>query len=166
MVTLLTGTKWLYRKVVFAGTFDHLHEGHKHLLRSAFKLGAEVAIGLTTDKMLERKTQRNLIQSYEERYLSLEEFIKTECDPKRGSIFPIETMEGGADKMEDLEALVISDEIKVVQNAFDINEKRIANGLNRFHIIVIPRVRTGDGQPLSSSRIRSGEVFDDKELSY
>ena len=162
----MSGTQWLYKKVVFAGTFDHLHEGHKHLLRSAFKLGAEVAIGLTTDKMLERKEQKDLIQSFEERYENLESFIKLECDPERGTIFPINTIQGGADKMEDLEALVISDEIKVVQNAFDINEKRIANGLARFHIIVIPRVRTKDGKPLSSSRIRAGDVFENAELVY
>lgn len=160
------GTQWPYKKVVFAGTFDHLHEGHKHLLRSAFKLGSKVAIGLTTDKMLERKAQRNLIQSYEERHRNLEAFIKLECDAGRGTIFPINTVEGGADKMEDLEALVISDEISVVQNAFDINEKRIANGLDRFHIVVIPRVRTKDGKPLSSSRIRAGEVFKKEELTF
>lgn len=75
-------------------------------------------------------------------------------------------MEGGADKMEDLEALIISDEISVVQNAFDINQLRIDNGLKRFHIIIIPMVRTPDGRPLSSTRARSGEVFDVKDLIY
>lgn len=68
--------------------------------------------------------------------------------------------------MKDLEALVISDEIGVVQNAFDINQMRIDNGLKRFHIIIIPRVRTPDGIPLSSSRIRDGEVFDPDTLIY
>lgn len=156
----------MYRKVVFAGTFDHLHEGHKHLLRSAFGLGESVTIGLTTDEMLKSKANRNLIQGFDERYKMLQSFIETECDSRRGSIFPISTREGGADKMEDLEALIISDEIKVVQNAFDINEKRAENGLRRFHIIVIPRVRTKDGRPLSSSRIRDGEEFAEADLVY
>jgi pantetheine-phosphate adenylyltransferase len=136
------------------------------LLRSAFKLGAAVAIGLTTDKMLEFKAQKELIQPYEERYANLEEFISSECDSDRSTIFPISTKEGGADHMIDLEALVTSDEISVVQNAFDINELRVKNGLKRFHIIVIPRVRTKDGQPLSSSRIRAGDVFQGKDLVY
>ncbi|MFW9800767.1 MAG: hypothetical protein ACFFD9_10045, partial [Candidatus Thorarchaeota archaeon] len=85
---------------------------------------------------------------------------------ERCSIFPIDTIEGGADEMKDLEALVVSDEISVVQNAFDINEKRTKNGLRRFHIIIVPRVRTLDGRPLSSSRIREGESFDSASLVY
>lgn len=116
--------------------------------------------------MLQYKSDRHLIQSYAERYAELEKFIQFEFDPERFSIFPIETTEGGADKMKDLEALIVSDEIGVVQNAFDINQMRIDNGLRRFHIIVIPRVRTMDGRPLSSSRIRRGEIYHLDELIY
>ncbi len=156
----------LYGKVVFAGTFDHLHEGHKHLLRNASKLGKRVAIGLTSDRMLDTKSKKHLVQSYAERYGELESFLKAEGIKEKCSIFPIDTVEGGADEMEDLEALIVSDEIKVVENAFGINDKRIRNGLKRFHTIVIPRVRTPDGRPLSSSRIRDGEEFDVGTLVY
>jgi cytidyltransferase-like protein len=156
----------LYEKVVFAGTFDHLHEGHKHLLRAASRLGKKVAIGLTSDRMLDRKSKRHLVQTYAERHGELETFLKAESFIGKCSIFPIETVEGGADEMEDLDALIVSDEIKVVRNAFQINDKRVRNGLNRFHIIVIPRVRTPDGRPLSSSRIRDGDQFDEDTLVY
>jgi pantetheine-phosphate adenylyltransferase len=123
-------------------------------------------MGLTTDKMLAYKSDKQLIQKYDERYAELEEFINSEFDVERSSIFPIENREGGADTMEDLEALIVSDEIGVVQNAFDINQMRIDNGLRRFNILIIPRVRTSDGRPLSSSRIRRGEIFHDDELIY
>ena len=156
----------LYGKVVFAGTFDHLHEGHKHLLRTASRLGKKVAIGLTSDKMLGSKSKKHLVQSCSQRHGVLEAFLREEKILDRCSIFPIETMEGGADEMEDLEALIVSDEIKVVENAFEINDKRVRNGLKRFHTIVIPRVRTPDGRPLSSSRIRDGEEFDVGTLVY
>ncbi|MFX0055059.1 MAG: pantetheine-phosphate adenylyltransferase [Promethearchaeota archaeon] len=155
-----------YGKVVFAGTFDHLHEGHKHLLRTASKLGKRLAIGLTSDRMLDSKSKRHLVQSYSQRHGVLEAFLREEQIIDKCSIFPIETMEGGADEMEDLEALIVSDEIKVVENAFVINDKRIKKGLKRFHVIVIPRVRTPDGKPLSSSRIRDGEEFDSDDLVY
>jgi pantetheine-phosphate adenylyltransferase len=125
-----------------------------------------VALGLTTDQMLSYKSDKKLIQSYDERYAELERFIQTEFEIDRASIFPIETTEGGADKMKNLEALIVSDEIGVVQNAFDINQMRIDNGLKRFHIIIIPRVRTKDGRPLSSSRTRRGEIFHEEELIY
>jgi pantetheine-phosphate adenylyltransferase len=116
--------------------------------------------------MLSYKSDRKLVQPFQERHDELERFIKSEFDIERANIFPIETTEGGADKMKDLDALIVSDEIGVVQNAFDINQLRFDNGLKRFHIIVIPRVRTKDGRPLSSSRIRRGEVFHDDELIY
>jgi pantetheine-phosphate adenylyltransferase len=156
----------MYNKVVFAGTFDRLHEGHKHIMRTAFKLGQHVAIGLTTDKMLRSKSNRENIQSYKERYKELQRFLKDECDIERASIFPIDTKEGGGDTLEELDALIVSDEIGVVQNAFDINQLRINNGLRRFHIVIIPMVRSLDGRPLSSSRIRAGEVFDNENLIY
>jgi len=116
--------------------------------------------------MLEKKSNKHLIQSYQERHSTIEEFIKSDCDIERCSIFPIETKEGGGDTMEDLDALIVSDEIGVVQNAFDINQMRIDNGLKRYHIVIIPRVRTPDGRPLSSSRIRDGETFDPNTLIY
>jgi len=116
--------------------------------------------------MLYNKPQRDLIQPFNERQRALEEFISAECAPNRCSIFPIDTMEGGADKTEDLEALIISDEISVVQNAFAINQLRIDQGLKRFHIVIVPMVRTPDGEPLSSTRIRAGEVIDPKTLIY
>lgn len=163
---MLESNDWQYNKVVFAGTFDHLHEGHKHIIRQAFRLSKIVALGLTTDQMLAYKSDRKLIQPYDERHAELEKFIQSEFKIERTSIFPIETTEGGSDKMVDLEALIVSDEIGVVQNAFGINQKRIDNGLRRFHIIVIPRVRTKDGRPLSSSRTRRGEIFHEDELIY
>ncbi|MHA1903864.1 MAG: pantetheine-phosphate adenylyltransferase [Candidatus Thorarchaeota archaeon] len=158
--------RWLYKKVVFAGTFDHLHEGHRHLLRTALRIGEKVSIGLTTDKMLEQKSEQEHIQSYKERESELQAFLQKESNSNQFSIFPIDTKEGGADRMEDLEALVVSDEIKVVNNAFEINELRAANGLSRFHIIVVPRIRTRDGRPLSSSRRRHGEDFKRDEIVF
>ncbi len=157
-------TERLYKKVVFAGTFDRLHEGHKYLLRTALRMGDILAVGLTTDNLIQYKADREKIQPYSERYRTLVEFLTSVCPEERFEVFPIDTKEGGADKMEDLEALIVSDEISVVKNAFIINEMRAKNGLTRYHIIVIPRVRSPDGKPLSSSRIRAGETFDNLDL--
>ncbi len=157
---------WPYDKVVFAGTFDHLHEGHKHLLRTALSLGQHVAVGLTTQKLLQEKDMNDKMESYQEREEALWEFLESEEQAGRCTIFPINTVEGGADEMEDLDALIVSDEIRVVKNAFRINDLRAENNLKRFHIIVVPRVRTKDGRPLSSSRRRKGEKFDGVQLIY
>ncbi|MCP4760245.1 MAG: adenylyltransferase/cytidyltransferase family protein, partial [archaeon] len=47
------------------GTFDHLHNGHKLLIETAFKLGKKVVIGLATDNLLKEKEYKNEMQTYE-----------------------------------------------------------------------------------------------------
>lgn len=125
-----------------------------------------VGIGLTTNEMLSDKAEAGKIQSFEERRQALMDFIRSESQTARCTVFTIKTREGGAETMEDLEALIVSDEIGVVANAFQINEMRARNGLRRFDIIVVPRVRTEDGIPLSSSRVRRGETLDQRKLVY
>ncbi|TXT55687.1 MAG: Phosphopantetheine adenylyltransferase [Candidatus Thorarchaeota archaeon] len=162
----MSKSKKPYSKVIFAGTFDRLHEGHKHLLRVSLSLGDHLAIGMTTDKMLEQKADRESIQSYEMRYNKLMEFLREENVVDRCVIFPISTIEGGADKMEDLDALIISDDRKVLENALRINHLREKNGLQRFHIVIVPLVKTEDGKPLSSTRKRHGETFREEDVIY
>ena len=65
---------YAYDLIGLGGAFDHLHIGHKTLLETAFKLGNKVAIGLSTDALLENKSYRDLIQSYEERGSRVTEF--------------------------------------------------------------------------------------------
>ena len=38
-----------YKKIAVGGTFDKFHDGHKKLLATAFELGEEVEIGVTSN---------------------------------------------------------------------------------------------------------------------
>ena len=38
-----------YSKVAVGGTFDKFHDGHKKLLSTAFEIGSEIEIGVTSD---------------------------------------------------------------------------------------------------------------------
>ena len=56
------------------GTFDHLHLGHKSLLEKAFEVSEEIIIGLTTDKKANELRVKEQLNSYEERYISLNNY--------------------------------------------------------------------------------------------
>ena len=48
-----------FKFVCLGGTFDHLHEGHKNLLKMAKKMGSHILIGLTSDEIVKHKKHSN-----------------------------------------------------------------------------------------------------------
>ena len=51
-----------FKRVCLGGTFDHLHDGHRNLLKRAASMGVHVFIGLSTDALLKSKKHRDKIQ--------------------------------------------------------------------------------------------------------
>lgn len=49
------------------GTFDHLHIGHKLLLKTAFSISRKVVIGLTAEEMLNNKKYKSKLEDYKTR---------------------------------------------------------------------------------------------------
>lgn len=144
-----------YRKVVAGGTFDYLHDGHKAILRKAFKLGERVLVGIVSDQMELVKDSAG-IQPLEERRSKLEEFLREQDWLERADIVVISDPVGPAPEDEELEAIVVSEETR--PRAEEINETRKSNGLKPLDIIEIPWVLAEDGKPISSIRIRYGEM--------
>jgi pantetheine-phosphate adenylyltransferase len=56
----------------------------------------------------------------------------------------------------DIAALVASAE--TAKKGDEINRLRCRNGLTQIDVITVDIVRADDGKPISSSRIRSGEI--------
>jgi pantetheine-phosphate adenylyltransferase len=138
------------KKVVVGGTFDSLHKGYRHFLEKAASLG-RVKIGLTSDEMaLETKGEK--VESFEERSKHLLSFLNdVEIEKIDNSI--------GFAVNEDFDYIVVSSETRT--RAEKINQERESLGKEKIEIVEVEFILAEDGEPISSTRIRAGEI--DKE---
>ncbi len=145
-----------FRKVAVGGTFDELHKGHRALLLKAFEVGAHVLVGLCTDKFVAKMGKPHVTASYEERLRELEAFLKTTGLREKAEIVPLNDSYGLTVTDRCIEALVLSEETKMA--AVKINEKRKALGFPRLKIFTIKMVPAENCAPISTTRIREGEI--------
>jgi pantetheine-phosphate adenylyltransferase len=136
--------------VAVGGTFDKFHDGHKKLLSTAFELGNEVEIGVTSDAFGGLKGD---IDSCKERMSNLKAFFS---DKSNFVVVPLEDPYGTTIFDADFEAIVVSEETE--PTAVEINKIRVSKGMKPMDIVVVSFVLAYDGNPISSTRIRSGEI--------
>ena len=139
-----------YKKVAVGGTFDKFHDGHKKLLSTAFDIGDEIEIGVTSDAFGGLKGD---IDSCKVRMQNLKSFFS---DKSNFIVIPLEDPYGTTIYDADFEAIVVSEETEVT--AVEINEIRVSKGMDPLDIIVVSFVLAYDGNPISSTRIRHGEI--------
>ena len=140
-------------KIAVGGTFQPLHDGHKLLLRTAYGLGGEVEIGLTSDRMAHGGRARP-VESYGARERRLRRWIR-----ERIGVEPrITKLEDpyGSTLTEDYDYIVVSPETYPV--AIKINELRRKAGRKPIAIVRVDYVLAEDGRPISSTRIVRGEI--------
>ena len=143
--------------VATGGTFDYIHIGHLKLLSVAFDKGKHVIIGLTSDDFVKKfKRTSNIKNSYETRYYNLERKILENFGSINYSIIKLEDEFGPVISSSDIEAIVVSEETLV--KVKDINKIRINNHLAPLSVIVVEIAKSQDGKPISSTRIRNGEI--------
>ncbi len=139
-----------YKKVAVGGTFDKFHDGHKKLLSTAFELGDQIEIGVTSDAFGGLKGD---IDSCKERMANLKSFFD---DKSNFNVVPLEDPFGTTIFEDDFDAIVVSKETE--PNAEKINDIRLSKGMNALDIVVVSFVLAEDGNPISSTRIRRGEI--------
>jgi pantetheine-phosphate adenylyltransferase len=144
-----------YSKVATGGTFDQFHAGHKRLLERSFQLGEEVVIGLTSDEFA-RKEGKAPKQAYAKRAADLDAYIRANFPGRRYTIAKLDDFFGPGIASREVEALVASPETgKRVELA---NRLRAERGFPPLKLVVIDWVVAEDGRPISSTRIRNGEI--------
>ena len=139
-----------YFKVAVGGTFDKFHDGHKKLLSTAFELGNHVEIGVTSDAFGGLKGD---IDSCEERMTNLKSFFSGKSN---FNVVPLEDPFGTTIYEADFDTIVVSEETE--PNAIKINEIRASKDMKPLDIVVVSFVLAEDGNPISSTRIRRGEI--------
>jgi len=140
-----------YKKVAVGGTFDKFHYGHRRLMDIAFEIGDHVVIGVTSNTFggvkgkiepcnIRMSNLRNLLEKKHQNY-----DIQELNDPYGTTILD-----------ESIEAIIVSEETE--PTAFKINKIRKERGMKPLDIVTIGMVLAADGIPISSTRIRKGEI--------
>ena len=148
-------------KVCIGGTFDMLHKGHKTLINRALEVAGKqghVFIGITSEEFLRNK--KNL-KTFNERKKTVLTYVSGEKRVNQVLVKPIKDKYGPSID-GDFDAIVVSPE--TVEAAKEINQKRREIGKKPLKIIEIPFILAEDGKPVSSSRIKKGEIDIDGKI--
>ena len=119
-------------------------------METAFQLGEFVEIGVTSDAFGGLKGD---IDSCEVRMSNLNNFFK---DFDNFHLIRLDDKYGPTIFEEDYDAIVVSEETE--PTALEINQIRVDKGMHPIDIVVVSFVLADDGIPISSTRIRKGEI--------
>jgi pantetheine-phosphate adenylyltransferase len=145
------------KKAAVGGTFDELHRGHKTLIGKAFEVADKVVIGLSSDAFAAKMSKPHLTASYAERKEELEDYLDALGLAGRYEIVSLDDALGRTMAAADgLEALVVSQE--TAHTAQTINIKRKKAEMSQLKIFTVDMVPAENQSPISTTRIRSGEI--------
>jgi len=151
-------------RVVVGGTFDFFHKGHKELLDKAVEIGKIIEVGITSDEMAE-KHRGYPVRSFEERKRLVEDYLKDK-DVEYHIVMIQDpcgkNKEFGSAAEENYDAIVVSPETRSM--ADKINTVRRKNGLELMEVVTIPCILAEDKKPISSKRIRRGDIDEEGKV--
>eukprot|EP00915_Cephaloidophora_sp_WS-2016_P007922 GHVH01010953.1.p1 GENE.GHVH01010953.1~~GHVH01010953.1.p1 ORF type:complete len:312 (+),score=24.72 GHVH01010953.1:57-992(+) len=152
---------------LFSGTFDRLHAGHMFLLNvmhHSHDSSQESIVSITTDAMLQSKSNRQLIESFDKRRRRVLSFMKL-CSysnamgsEPRITLLPLSDPCGIA-----LTAEVVQQDVLIVtpdtaRGGEFVNRERLKLNLAEISLWEVPEVGRQGASKLSSSQIRSREA--------
>lgn len=143
-------------KVIASGTFDRLHEGHKHFLMTAFSIGF-VYIGLTSENMVKNKPYVESIQDYETRKNNLIQYLNEEGKTINHDYQIIEINDRYGFAIESMEADVIVVTSDTLDTAKEINDVRAELGIYPLDILEVDLINK-DNKKISSRDLRKEET--------
>lgn len=146
-----------YNLVVAGGTFDHLHAGHKQFLTHVVQLSKQAFLGITSDSFASKKASIEQMQSFEERKKAVETFLSNKGALGRVHIEKIDAnVIPRVWEDKPIEAIVVTEDS--LPGAVALNTYRKSVGKAVLAIDVVPLVYGSDKKPISSKRLRRGEI--------
>lgn len=142
--------------VATGGTFDELHIGHLALLTKAFEVGDKVIIGISSDDFASRVKNKKISHNYEERVKNLRDTVEKRFGHVNYTIAKLDNEFGPTVTYGLVDALVASSETAC--KGEEINNIRRTNCMKPISIVAVDILKAEDGGPISSTRIRSGEI--------
>ena len=142
-------------RVCLGGTFNIFHKGHKKLIDVAFYIAGKngkVFIGVIEGNILKKK---KFVTPYKKRVKAIQKYIKSEGYNQNFDIIPIYDKYGFAVD-DDFDSIIVSQE--TLENANEINKKRILKDKKPLKVIKIPMILANDNKPISSTRIFNKEI--------
>lgn len=145
------------------GTFDHLHDGHKILLSiGVFLSKKELIIGLSYEQLLANKKYDDFLQSYEERYRIVNDFVRYLRQTKSSNgadedfvleIYELNDVYGPTATIENMDLLLVTEETS--KGGGLVNKKREEKGLRQLDIFVVKLIEDETkNDKISSTYIR------------
>lgn len=154
-----------YNHVILGGTFDRFHKGHELFVRTALNLGQSIEIGITTEPLYRHKLLHEVIEPYSLREKNIRNFVKSNKNKNTDVRFTaLKDMYGTSLDRPDIDAIIVTQETKKGANM--INKKRVEVGMKPLDIILVPWVYGIDKKPVSSERIRYGDIDKSGENYY
>jgi pantetheine-phosphate adenylyltransferase len=154
---------YTYNSAILGGTFDHFHSGHEKFIDIAFRESQDLTIGIVKQFITTNKYRAEGIEKYSTRLSNLRSYLKKRNVESRAKIISISDIYGTSLTDKNIEAIFVTDSTK--SNAEIINIKRRELGLTPLAVVIVPFELSDDGNIISSSRIRQGEI-DRKGRSY
>ncbi len=111
-----------FTNAIIAGTFDHLHSGHKKFIAAAFEASKHVHISISKQTLTTKKEYARSIQPYNTRKESLVTYLIQQGFFDRATIYPLYDIYGMAVQENACEAIFVTNDTK--PNAMLINKKR------------------------------------------
>jgi cytidyltransferase-like protein len=149
-----------YHRIGLGGTFDHFHVGHKAFLDFAGQLADQLVVGVTEPTLISHKTALEQIEPYKQRAQGVREFLY--YLGVSFEVVPLTDPFGPTLKDSTIDAIAVTEE--TVAGARAINQRRGQIGMPSLPVHVCRLVRDSNGDLISSTRIRLGEVSRDGEV--